>query len=172
MRPEKQLLLDEVKDQIDEYGDFAIFQYAGVDANKMTDFRSDVAKIGGEVQMIRKRILIKAAAAAGVELDLTTLPGHIGLVFSGNDAVEMTKVVFEFSKDSKKALSVLGGRVDGQLYNAADVETLSKLPSMDVMRAQLLGLFEAPMSQVVSVIDTLLTSVPYCLENKCKKEES
>ncbi|MEC7838420.1 MAG: 50S ribosomal protein L10 [Chlamydiota bacterium] len=170
MRPEKQLLLDEVKEQISEYSDFAIFQYSGVSANKISDFRTEIAKLGGEVQMVRKRILIKAAAAAGVELDLATLPGHIGLVYSGEDAVEMTKAVFQFSKDTDKALQVLGGQLDGQLYNAADVETLSKLPGRDEMRAQLLGLFEAPMSQMVSVVNALLTSVPYCLENKCKEE--
>ncbi len=136
----------------------------------MSDLRNNIAKNGGEVQMIRKRILIKAAAAAGVDLDLATLPGHIGLVFSGEDAIEMTKTVFDFSKDNNKSLQVLGGRLDGQLYNAADVEQLSKLPGKDAMRAQLLGLFEAPMSQTVSVMNSLLTSVLYCLENKCNEE--
>ncbi|MEM1282033.1 MAG: 50S ribosomal protein L10 [Chlamydiota bacterium] len=170
MREEKQFLLDEVKEQMDEYSDFAIFQYLGITANTMGDFRTSIAKIGGEVQMIRKRILLKAAAEAGVELELSNLPGHIGLAFAGADSIEMTKAVFQFSKESDSALTVLGGRLDGKLYSAEDVEALSKLPGKDEMRAQLLGLFEAPMSQTVAVINALLTAVPCCLENKSKQE--
>lgn len=170
MREEKQLLLDEVKDQIEEYSNFTIVQYSGVNANTMSSFRTDIAKLGGEVQMVRKRILAKAAAAQGIELDLAALPGHIGVIFSGTDPIETVKAVFGFANEKSYDVQVLAGRLDGQLYNAADVEALSKLPGKDEMRAQLLGLFEAPMSQTVAVINALLASVPYCLENKSKKD--
>lgn len=170
MREEKQLLLDEVKGQIEEYGDFALFQYLGVSANAMGDFRTSIAKLGGEVQMIRKRILLKAASSAGVELDLSQLPGHIGLVYSGEDSVEMTKALFQFSKESESKLSVLGGRLDGKMYSGEQVEALSKLPGKDAMRAELLGLLIAPLSQTVAVVNALLTAVPCCLENMSKKE--
>ena len=170
MRDEKQFLLSEVEEQMQEHGDFTIFQYSKVSANAMGSFRTSIFKLGGDVQMIRKRILLKAAAAAGVELELSSLPGHIGLAFAGSDPLETTKAVFQFSKDSESALKVLGGRLDGKLYSAEDVEALSKLPGKDEMRAQLLGLFEAPMSHTIAVINALLTAVPCCLENKSKKE--
>ena len=54
---------------------------------------------------------------------------------------------------------------------ASDVERLSKLPSKDEMRAQFLSVLEAPMSQTLAVMEALLTSVPYCLDNKCKQED-
>lgn len=170
MREEKQLLLDEVKGQIEEYEDFALFQYKGISANAIAGFRTNIAKLGGEVQMIRKRILLKAALAAGFELDLSQLPGHIGLVYAGEDPVEMTKALFQFSKESDTNLSVLGGRLDGKMYNGEQVEALSKLPGKDAMRAELLGLLVAPLSQTVAVINALLAAVPCCLENKSKKE--
>lgn len=169
MREEKSLLLDEVKEQIDQFSNFTIVQYFKVNANKMSELRNEVAKLGGDVQVIRKRILVKAAAASGIEISLTDLPGHIGLIYSGNDAVETTKFVFEFGKSSGDALKVLGGRLDGQLYNATDVEAISKLPGKDEMRAQLLATLEAPMSHTVSVINAILTAVPYVLENKSKE---
>lgn len=169
MREEKSLLLEEVREQIDQFGNFTIVQYKGLTANKMTDLRKEVSKLGGEVQVIRKRILLKAAAAAGVNLDLNDLPGHIGLIYSGQDAVETTKFIFDFGKNANDALNVLGGRMDGQLYNAADVEAISKLPGRDQMRAQLLGLFVAPMSNTLSAMNALLTAIPFCLENKSKE---
>jgi len=172
MRAEKQLLLDEVKEQIEQRESFVIMRYFGLDANTTADFRRQIAEMGGDIEVVKKRILVKAAHEAGMELDLEALPGHIGLVFAGTDAVQTTKAVFKLRKDTNKAVEVLGGRLDGQLYNAEDVEKLSKLPGRDEMRAQLLGLFEAPMSQTVAVMQSALCSVLYCLENKAKEESS
>jgi len=171
MRQEKQLLLNEIKDQIEDYGSFVVMRYLSLNANKANAFRKEVAKFGGSVEVMRKRVLIKAAEAAGVTLDIADLPGHIGLVYSKADPVEMTKMVFKFSQENDKAVQVVGGRFDGTLYNAADVEKLSKLPGKDEMRAQLLSVFEAPMAQTLAVMEALLASVVYCLDNKCKQEQ-
>jgi large subunit ribosomal protein L10 len=170
MRHEKQLLLEEVKDQIDQFGSFLIMRYMNFSANAANNFRREIAKMGGNVEVVRKRVLIKAAQSAGIPLDIAALPGHIGLVFTGRDHLETTKTVFKFSQDLNKAVEVIGGRYEGQLYNAADMEKLSKLPSRDEMRAQLLSVFEAPMAQTLAVMGALLTSVPYCLDNKIKQE--
>lgn len=172
MRQEKQLLLDEIKEQIEKRESFVIMRYFGLGANTTADFRRQIADMGGNVEVVKKRILVKAAQEAGIELDNEALQGHIGLVFAGSDAVQTTKAVFKLRKDSNKAVEVLGGRFEGQLYNAEDVEKLSNLPGRDEMRAQLLGLFEAPMAQTVAVMQSALCSVLYCLENKAKKEES
>lgn len=168
MSNEKQLLLNEVKDQIDQFGSFVIMRYFKLTANQANDFRRAIAKVGGSVEISRKRVLIKAADAAGVPLDLAALPGHVGLVFAGNDPIETAKVVFKFGQDSK-TLEVIGGRFDGRLYSGADVETLSKLPGKDGMRAQLLSVLEAPMSQTLAVMEALVSSIVYCLDNKCKQ---
>lgn len=167
MSSEKQLLLNEVKDQIGQYGSFVIMRYK-LTANQANDLRGQVAKIGGNVEVVRKSLLVKAAGEMGVTLQIADLPGHIGLVFAGNDPIETAKVVFKFGQDTK-ALEVIGGRFDGQLYSGADVETLSKLPGKDEMRAQLLSVLEAPMSQTLAVMEAVLTSVVYCLDNKCKQ---
>lgn len=172
MRQEKQLLLDEVKDQINEFDTFLIMRYIGLSANKANDLRRDVAQLGGTLEMVRKRLLIKAADAAGLKLDMSALPGHIGLIFAGKDSLEITKSVFKFSQDNEKTVEVIGGSFEGQLYNAQQVEMLSKLPSKAEMRAQLLSVFEAPMAQTLAVMDALLTSVMHCMDNKSKQESA
>lgn len=172
MRSEKQLLKDEIKDKIERFESFVIMQYTSLKANTANDFRRAVGKIGGDVEMVRKRVLLKAAEDAGLELDLSSLPGHIGIVFLGEDPIESTKTVIKFSQDREKVIQVIGGRFDGQLYSGADVERLSTLPGKDEMRAQLLSVFEAPLSQTLAVIEALLTSVPHCLENKSKEENT
>lgn len=171
MRSEKGLLKKEIKDKFDRFGSFVIMQYARLSANTANDFRRQVGKAGGDVEVVRKRVLIKAAEDAGIALDHTSLPGHIGIVFLGEDPIEATKMVFKFSQDREKVIQVIGGRFDGQMYTGADVERLSTLPSKDEMRAQFLSVLEAPLSQTLAVIEALLTSVPYCLDNKGKQGE-
>lgn len=172
MRQEKNLLLEEVKGQIQQYQSFVIMKYLGLSSNSLNGFRAAVAQRGGEVEMMRKRILLKAAEAAGISLTRDALEGHIGLVYAGvgADPIETAKFVFEYSRDNEKTVEVIGGRIDGQLYNAQQVDVLSKLPGKDQMRAELLSTFEAPLSQTLAVFEALLTSVPHCLENKGQME--
>ncbi len=170
MREEKQLLKQEIFDKLVNHPAFVVMQYAGLTANAANDFRKEVRKMGGDVEVVRKRVLLKAADDAGINLDFAELEGHVGLVFLGGDPIETTKFVYKFSKEREKVISVLGGRIEGQFYPGSDVEKLSQLPSKNEMRAQFLGLLEAPMSQTLAVMEALLTSVAHCLENKCKKE--
>ena len=170
MRAEKELLLDEITEQIKLNKSFLILSYSRLTANVANAVRRAVAKKGGSVEMTRKRILIKAADKAGIALDLAMLSGHIGLVFAGEDPIETTKVVFKFGQENGQAVQVLGARFEGQLYNAADVEQLSKLPGKNEMRAQLLGVLQAPMADTLAVIEAILSSVVYCIDNKCKKD--
>lgn len=171
MRQDKQLLLDEIKGQIENSDSFVVMRYLKMTANSANQLRREVGKLGGSVGVMRKRVLIKAAEAAGVSLDVKALPGHIGLVYAAKDPIEMTKLVIKFGEDNDKSVEVIGGRIDGQLYNAADVNALSKLPGKDEMRAILLSVFEAPMAQTLGVMDALLSSVVYCLDNKVKADE-
>ena len=95
---------------------------------------------------------------------------HLITVLSFITLLNKTGLYFTFSKDNKDTLEILGGHFDGRLCTAADMKALSQLPSQEEMRSQFLGLLEAPMSQTLSVMEALLSSVVHCLENKSKLE--
>lgn len=172
MRQEKTLLLNEIKDKIDGSKAFVVARYTSLTPNKAADFRMGVAKTGGSIEVVKKRMLIKAAQVSGFELDRNDLKGHIGVIFADSDPVQTTKVVYKFREENEGILEVIGGRFEGKLYSAKDVELISKLPSQDEMRAQLLSVFEAPMSQTLAAVEALLCSVLYCLDNKSAGSES
>jgi len=169
MRPEKQLLLDEIKDKISASKALVLASYQKLEPNLAAKFRMNISKTGGSLEVVRKRILIKAAKEAGVSLDPDVLEGHIAIVFAEQDPIQTTKVIYQFCQENEEMLNVLGGQFEGKLCSAKDVELISKLPSQDEMRAQLLGLFEAPLAQMLGTVDALLTSVIFCLENKCQE---
>ena len=172
MRQEKTLLLDEIKDKIDGSSAIVLTNYKALNPNLAADFRTNLSKSGGSFEVVKKRILMKAAEKSGISLDRSQLQGHIGVIFAEQDPVQTTKYLYEFSKKNNEIFQVLGGRFEGKLCTAQDVEIISRLPGQDEMRSQLLGLFEAPMSQTLSVIDALLCSVVHCLENKAGGSET
>ncbi len=171
MRQEKQLLLNEASGIIERHGSFVIIRYSGLNSEMTTNFRQEVIKAGGDVEMLRKRLLIQAAQQQSITLTREMLPGHIGLVFGGNDFFEVTQTVFRLAQELNNAVEVIGGRFDGKMYNGNEIEAISKLPPLPQMRAEFLATLEAPLSHTLGVLDALLCSVPHCLENKSQKEE-
>ena len=166
MKKEKQLLLDALTIEMGKNPSFLITEYKALEANKVSEFRNQLRKLGGNFEVVKKRIFLKALKEKGLQLRLDQLPGHIGLIFASLDPVETTKAVVTFSDANQKAISLVGASLDGVLIDQADVARIALLPSKDQMRAQLLGLLEAPMAQTLSVIEALLASVPCCLDNK------
>jgi len=171
MRREKQLLLDDIKERINASKALVVTRYSKLQPNKVAGFRSHLAKTGGSLAVVKKRVLLKAAKESGVALESDTLEGHIAIIFLSEDPFATTKAIYQFSDENDKVLEILGGRFEGTLCSARDVEMISKLPSKDEMRAQLLGTLEAPLAQTLSVVDALLTSVMHCLENKIQQNQ-
>lgn len=172
MRPEKQLLLDEIKDKIAGSKAIVLASYKRLEPNMTSKFRTNLAKTGGTLEVVKKRVLVKAAQAANVALDPALLQGHIAVVFANQDPIQTTKVVYQFRQENEEVLEVIGGQFDGAICSANDVEQISKLPSKDEMRSQFIGTLEAPLSQTLACIEALLTSVMHCLENKSEQGNS
>ncbi|MCB1109588.1 MAG: 50S ribosomal protein L10 [Chlamydiia bacterium] len=172
MRKEKQFLLDEIKEKLSESSSFVLASYQGMDPNLTSDFRTSVVETGGLFCVVKKRVFLKAAEEAGLKVDKEMLTGHIGVVYSGEDTVATTKAVYKFKKDNDKLLEILGGLFEGKMCSPEDLKEISQLPSKEEMRAQFLGVLEAPLSGVVSVMEAAMSGVISCMDQKVQKEES
>jgi large subunit ribosomal protein L10 len=169
MRAEKQYLLDEIKEGIDNSNMMIVLSYQNLNANNTANFRKELEKTGGSMLVVKKRVFLKAAESSGYVLHHKNMKGHVGLVFSGDDAVTTTKAIYKFRKDNDNTLEILGGHFQKKICSSKDFEKVSKLPSLEQMRAELLGVLEAPMAETLSVMNALLTSVMHCLENKANQ---
>jgi len=77
--------------------------------------------------------------------------------------VEVAKVIKKFNAANQKPV-VRGGFLEGKAITGEEVIELAKLPSKDVLRAQLLGTLQAPCSQLVGVLDQKVASLVYVLD--------
>lgn len=170
MRKEKPLLLDEIKEKIDESKAMIIASYNKLEPNTSWAFRDLLEKSGSQFEVVKKRLLVKAAHQSGVQLDEALLEGHIGVVFvKQDDAMVPAKAVFKFSEENGNLLKVICGRLEGKILPGSELEVLSKLPGIDEMRATLLALFISPMSHTLSVMEAAIAGP---LSSKSEKSES
>lgn len=154
MRKEKQLLLDEIKEKIDAAKAVIVTRYNALAPNVSWNLRDELAKVGGHLEVVRKRVFLKAAEQSGLKIDEALLEGHIGVVFvAESDSLPSAKVIFKFSEQNSEILEVICGQVEGVMMPGNEVHVLSKLPGIDEMRAGLIGLFIAPMAQMLSVLE-------------------
>ncbi len=169
MRPEKKLLLEEIQSKMDLSKGMLFVRYDKLPPNLSWNLANELSKKESLFEVVKKRIFFKAIEAAGKKMELQ-IEGHLGVLFMMGDTLDATKAFFSFCRANEEIFHIEGGEFEGRFFSSAEIEMLSKLPSLDVMRAQLLGLLEAPMSGTLAVMETLLTGVMYCMENKSQQE--
>lgn len=172
MRKEKQYLLDEIKEKLKESNAFVLTSYQGIDPNVTSEFRISLFEAGGVLCAHKKRIFLKAAEELGLEIGKEMLKGHLGVVYAGEDSVATTKAVFKFKKDNDMQLEILGGLFEGKICSPDVLKEVSMLPGKEEMRAQFVGVLEAPLSGLVSVMEASASELVSCLDQKVQKEES
>ena len=159
MRAEKQLLLNEIKDKIDESKALIVARYEKLEPNKAWALRDQLAKAGGLFEVVRKRVFLKAAELSGIKIDESLLVGHVGVLFvNEEDAMPSTKALVKFSREHSDVLQVLCGQIEGKLIPGDEVVYLSNLPGINEMRAQFLALLVSPMAQTLSVIEAKIAA--------------
>lgn len=169
MIKEKQLLIDEMQDKINRSEGMIITHYNKLDPQHSWNFSQDLRKVDAEFEVVKKRVFKKAASEKGIELDFNDSKGHLGVLFIYGKSLDAAKLLYSFGASNQDCFNIVAGRFEGHLYASADVKKISELPPLNELRSQLLGLFEAPMSRTLSVMNGLLCSVMHCLENKIKK---
>ncbi len=170
MRAEKSQMVGEIKGLV-ENRPIVLITYKGLKANTFNEFRCKLAELDAVCRVVPNTLLKKAAEALGMDgLAAFDLSGDTALVSGACDPVALMKCVRDFLK-GKDQMTVKLAVVEGALLNQADAFAMADLPSREVLLAQLLGLLQAPASQLVRVLNAKLASIVYVLDAYCKKKD-
>lgn len=152
MRPEKKYLVEEVSNQLEKSEYLFLTNFNRVTVEETAELRGELAKHEAEFHVVKNSILKVAAKERNLpEFDQEVLTGPTAIVVGGANPSEVAKVLSEFFKDKEKN-EVKQGVLAEKMLSAADVEALSKLPSLDALRGQLLGLLNQPATGLVRVL--------------------
>lgn len=128
-----------------------LVEYTGVRMKDLDAIRSKIRETGGEFHVVKNTLARRAFADSGMELPQEYLVKSTAISFAFTDPASTAKALTDAMK-GKEAIKVKGGFMSGQALNAAQVKALADMPPLPVVRAQLLGMLQAPAGKLVRTI--------------------
>ena len=130
-----------------------VADYRGLTNAQLVDLRAKLRGSGARLTVVKNTLTRRAAEEAGTEALLALLEGPTAIAFveADGDPVAVAKALADAAKDTK-VLALRGGLLSGQTLSGADVEELAKLPAPEVVKAQLVGVIVAPLTQLAALL--------------------
>jgi large subunit ribosomal protein L10 len=152
---EKEKILEDTRERIAGVQGIYLADLSGMTVEKVSLLRKKCRGEKIQVKVVKNTLLKRAFHARGItELD-DHLVGPTGLVFSPVDEMVPARILTEFAKEHEKP-RIKAAVLDGRLFDGKAIAALAQLPSREVLLAQLLATFIAPMTQFLGAIDATL----------------
>ena len=169
-RAAKRELVSSLNGVLKDTGVIVVARNAGLVAAQSADFRRRVKAAGGSVRVAKNRLAALALNGTDAEGIKVLLKGPVILAYS-KDPIAAAKAAVAYAKDNEK-LVILGGAMGKTVLDAKAVKALADLPSLDVLRAQLLGVINAPATKLVRTIKEPGSALARLLQAKVDKGEA
>ena len=148
-RAQKSETIEVLKGVFAGAGAVVVTHYMGLTVAQLTDLRLRLGKEGASLKVVKNTLAQKALnGAASDALDL--FKGPVAIAYAP-DPVSAAKVTTQYAKENEKLL-IVGALMGSQVLDAAGVDALAKLPSLDELRAKLVGLLQAPATKIAAVV--------------------
>lgn len=148
-RDEKKQLLDELHDLVEGSEVVVIAHYKGLTVSEVSDLRRTVREAGAGFKVTKNRITKLALKGTKYEGMIDLFKGPTAIAYS-TDPVAPCKACVNFAKDNEK-LVIVGGAMGANALSVSEINRLASIPSMDELRAKLIGLLQAPASKLARV---------------------
>ncbi len=131
-----------------------LVDFKGLNVPDVTELRRQVRAAKGHYKVVKNTLAKRALKGTAFETLSEYFEGTTAVAYSGDDPVALAKVLTTFAKD-KPALSIKAAVVQGRSIKAAEVGELATLPGKPELYARLLFLLQAPMTQLVRVLNAV-----------------
>lgn len=148
-RAEKKELVTDLHDVFKKTAVVVVAHYSGLTVAQMEKLRKQMRAAGASVQVSKNRLAKIALEGTDVASIGTLMKGPTLIAYS-DDPVAAPKVVTAFAKDHEKFV-ILGGALGTSVLNPDGVKSLATLPSLDELRATLIGLLQAPATKLAQL---------------------
>ena len=158
-RDEKEAAVKEISSELESAGAIFAVDYRGISVPQAAELRSKLRDSDASFSVVKNRLAKRATdgtdAAAALDEHLV---GPTALTFVRGDAVVAAKTISDFIK-ANDVLAYKGGLMDGAALAPDQFNAIAKLPGVETLRGQLVGLAASPLSGVVRTLNQLLAGL-------------
>lgn len=168
-RAQKEALVTTLRKAFSDAGVIVVAHYQGLNVAQMTDLRVKMAGAGAQLKVAKNslaKLALNGTEAEGIK-DL--FEGPTAVAYS-DDPVAAPKIAVEFAKDNE-SLVILGGTMGADVLDVEKVNALAALPSLDELRARLVGMISTPATRVARVLSAPASQVAQVLSAYAAKEQ-
>src|ERR671936_1937187 len=161
-KEQKAALVEEIADRLGDADAVFAVDYRGISVPEAAELRGKLAEADATFRVVKNRLAKRATERAGTsELD-SLFDGPTALAFVKGDAVIAAKAIATFGRQHE-ILEYKGGLMDGEPLDRAQFEAIARLPGVDVLRGQLVGVAASPLTGLARGLGALLSGLAVAL---------
>jgi len=169
-RAEKREFVTALNEVFKTSGSLVVAHYAGLSVAQMNDLRSKMREAGGTVKVAKNRLAKIALQGTESEGISDLFQGQTVIAYS-DDPVTAPKVAVDFAKTNEN-LVVLGGAMGATALDVNGVKALATLPSIDELRAKIVGMISTPATRIAQVVGAPAGQVARVVNAYAQKDEA
>ena len=159
--------VEALKERLDGVQTAVLTEYRGLTVRQISDLRKQLKGAAAEYKVLKNRLAKIAVRGGALDSLAPHLKGPTGLAYSRQDPVAVAKALQAFVR-ANPMFTIKVGLVEGNVLPAEALRSLADLPSKEVLRSQLIGAVEGPMSQIVSLLQAPMRELAYVLAERGK----
>lgn len=169
-RAEKREFVTGLNEVFKSTGSVVVAHYAGLTVANMNELRSKMRAAGGTVKVAKNRLAVIALQGTESEKMGDLFKGQTLIAYS-DDPVAAPKVASDFAKANDK-LVILGGAMGATALDADGVKALATMPSLDELRAKIVGMINTPATRIAGVLQAPAGNLARVFGAYARKDEA
>lgn len=145
--------------------------YRGLSASEMTVLRRQLRELGIEYRVVKNTLARFAVEKAGRDDLVSFFSGPVAIAFGYGDVIEPARALADYIDSSKASLSIRGGFLSDSLLTAEEVDALARLPSREILLAQVVGGIQSPIAALVNCLTTPIRGIMGGLQARIQQLE-
>ena len=168
---QKKAIVADLADRLKNSVTGVLVNYKGINVADDTALRKELREAGVKYSVVKNTLLSRACEEAELTGLQTTLEGTTAIATSDEDYAAAARILANYAKKSK-TFEIKGGYLDGEVVDLATIDSLAKLPTREVLLANVLGAFQAPIASFARAIQAIVDDggIEACLAKKAGEE--
>ncbi len=170
-REQKQRIIGELAQTITRCSAGVFTDYKGLSMAEQTALRRRLRELGIDYRVVKNTLARFAAREAGRDFLAPSFEGTVAIAFGYGNEMAPAKAVFDYIRGSDSILAIRGGFLADRLLTSEEVEALAKIPSREVLLAQVVAAVQAPLAALLNCFTSPLRDVIGIINARIKQLE-